>query len=219
MSNFRDLWYDWLGLNTWLFKQVNSIGGIPVYDALMKGITKLGDEKLLPFYLVGIAAFAVILFIVRSVTNKGGNKHYILVWINIFTIMGSGLVSSYYLADYIKRTAYFPRPYVALADDVKTGVVKVLEPQPAERAYQSFPSMHVMLVSILVISIWPLLNEHLRWGAIWLVFAIAWSRMAVGVHYPMDVLSGFFIALITMLIIRTIVGTIMRLILRVLYRD
>jgi membrane-associated phospholipid phosphatase len=205
MSNMRDLWYDWLGLNTWLFKQINSLSGDTVYDTVMKILTMFGDKKLLPYFLAAIATFAFVSLIIRIVTKKGGNRNYFLLWVNIFMVLGAGLLANKFVIDNIKNHFMYPRPYVALP----AKEVKQLEFQPAEDARHSFPSGHTAIITILVLSLWPILNENFRWLGIGLISGVAWSRMALGVHYPMDVLTGFTLALIIMLLIRAVLNEIL----------
>lgn len=210
MSNMRDLWYDWLGVNTWLFKKINELSDIPVYSSLMKFVTVFGDKKLLPYIVAMIAIFFIISFIARVFTKKGGNNTYLFLWVNIFLVMGAGLFAVNHTISYIKNQSAYPRPYVVLP---AKSIIQ-LEFQPAEDANRSFPSGHVAIITILVMALWPVLSENFRWGGILLIFGVAWSRMALGVHFPMDVLSGFFITFIEIKIISFIIYRITGLIFR-----
>jgi len=71
-----------------------------------------------------------------------------------------------------------PRPFVTLN----------LVPLFMETGF-SFPSSHVTLISTLTVLVWKM-NRKL--GIIFLIFTIltAFSRMIIGVHYPIDVLAG-----------------------------
>lgn len=200
MSNLRDLWYDWLGANTWLFKQINSLSDVPIYKSIMKAVSALGSERLLPYYLGAIVAYFILSLLMRLATRKGSVRYYIIMWLNIFLVMGAGLFSAKYSIDYLKHNFAYPRPYVALA-----GKVIQLEGQYAEEANQSFPSKHVAIITLIVIALWPALSENFRWGGIGAIIAMSWSRMAVGVHFPMDVISGFFIIFIEMMLIRYVI--------------
>ncbi len=206
MSNLSDLWYDWLGLNTWLFKKINSLSDVPIYSGIMKLVSILGSERLLPYYIGTIAIFAIFTLIMRIVTEKGGNKYYTIMWVNIFIMLGAGFFSLQHTFNYTKHHFSFPRPYAALP----SGSVIQLEGQYPQEANQSFPSKHVAIITLLVIALWPALNENCRWGGIGLIISMAWSRMAMGVHFPMDVISGFFIMLIEMLLLRYIIYGITR---------
>ncbi len=199
MSNgvdLRDLWYDWLGLNTWLFKQINSLSDVPVYKQLMVLITNFGDKELLPYFLALIIGYAII----SVFSSQGHGKHRFLVWFNIMLVMTGALVANHFSTTYLKNHFAYPRPYAALP----AGEFIQLEARPASDANHSFPSGHAAMITILIATLWPILTENFRWAAIGLVVSVCWSRIALGVHFPMDVLSGFTIALLQVVIIRAI---------------
>lgn len=206
MSNMRDLWYDWLGLNTWLFKSINSLSDLPAYGPLMKTVTLFGDRNMLPFTISAIGIFAITSIVSHIILGKGGNRNYLFVWFNIMLMLSIGLSLGIKTIDHIKTTAGYPRPYVALPQ----GEVKLLEERSHDDDYRSFPSGHAAIITILVFALWPVLNETFRWIGVLLVFFVCWSRMALGVHFPMDVISGFTIAYVIMTITHYFLYGIMR---------
>ncbi len=79
------------------------------------------------------------------------------------------------------------RPFVTLAD-----VPPLI---PMDHLYDSFPSGHAALSFALAYIVW----KHDRdWGIAFFVLAliVAVSRVFVGVHYPVDVVSGAIIGLL-----------------------
>jgi undecaprenyl-diphosphatase len=62
----------------------------------------------------------------------------------------------------------------------------------------SFPSGHTTEVFTLFFAIWFLLNNK-YWTSLFLIWAviIAYSRMAFGVHYPIDIIGGVTVAWLT----------------------
>jgi len=101
------------------------------------------------------------------------NRDYIYGAVNLCGAAGSWIV-----AYILKHIFTIPRPFVTLH----------LVPLFMETGF-SFPSSHVTLISTLTVLIWKV-NRKL--GIVFLVFTIltAFSRMVIGVHYPIDVLSG-----------------------------
>jgi undecaprenyl-diphosphatase len=82
------------------------------------------------------------------------------------------------LAYIIKNIFMIPRPFVTLN----------LIPLFMETGF-SFPSSHVVVISALSVLVW---NKNRNLGIIFSVFAllIGFSRIVIGVHYPIDVIAG-----------------------------
>jgi undecaprenyl-diphosphatase len=85
-----------------------------------------------------------------------------------------------------------PRPFVAHPDSTH-----LLISHPADA---SFPSDHVTGAFAIAVSL-VLRNRTIGWLAIAFAFAVAFARVAVGVHYPTDVLGGAVIGTAAALLI------------------
>jgi membrane-associated phospholipid phosphatase len=85
------------------------------------------------------------------------------------------------LAHVAKAVADRPRPYNAVAG-------AVLRQQPAHGT--SFPSSHTAITLAVVIALLPFLARPLAMAGIGYAIGVGWSRIYLGVHYPLDVLGG-----------------------------
>jgi len=85
------------------------------------------------------------------------------------------------LANLAKAIADRPRPYQVVAG-------AVLRQQPAHGT--SFPSSHTAVTVAVVIALLPFLPRVLAGVAIAYAVLVGWSRVYLGVHYPLDVLAG-----------------------------
>jgi membrane-associated phospholipid phosphatase len=85
------------------------------------------------------------------------------------------------LAHVAKALADRPRPYEVIAG-------AVLRQQPAHGT--SFPSAHTAVTMAVVIALVPFLPRALAAVAVAYAVLVGWSRVYLGVHYPLDVLAG-----------------------------
>jgi len=90
------------------------------------------------------------------------------------------------LAHAAKAIADRPRPYEVMAG-------AVLRQQPAHGT--SFPSSHTAVTVAVVIALVPFLARPLAVAGIGYAVLVGWSRVYLGVHYPLDVLGGAGIGL------------------------
>ena len=168
-------WYAWGGLNHALFLAINHAGGGWLWDHLALWGTAAGDHQLAPIYTAVLLALAL----------KRPN------WLAVQAVLVF-LVA--YLIDWalvagIKPWLDFPRPPRALGE----AAVHILG--RAEYAH-SFPSGHTAFAFVLMASLLP--GAHWVLKVVLVVFAlwVGWSRMAVGEHFPADVLGGALLGLL-----------------------
>jgi len=90
------------------------------------------------------------------------------------------------LANIAKSVADRPRPYEVVSD-------AVLRQQPAHGT--SFPSSHTAVTVAVVVSLCPYLPRKGAVAALVYAALVMWSRVYLGVHYPLDVIAGAGIGL------------------------
>jgi len=109
---------------------------------------------------------------------------YVVAWNRSVLPVAAGAVAAgaaWALANVAKVIADRPRPYAVVAD-------AVLRQQPAHGT--SFPSSHTAVTVAVVIALVPFLPRVLAGVAIGYAVLVGWSRVYLGVHYPLDVLAG-----------------------------
>jgi len=170
-------------LNNWdqkIILKYNGIGG-KVFTNFLKIVSFLGRETL---------------WIVLMV-------FYLFIWYapflfsNISTIFLLGVI----IIAPVKKSFNRERPFETLKD------INVLERKPTSR---SFPSWHVYNVISQGLLFAYLLNS-IAITIIVSIFAVfvSFSRIQLGVHYPSDVIFGFFIGIIGFFLAVTIVAPIL----------
>ena len=118
--------------------------------------------------------------------------------------MAAGAVAAglaWALANAAKAIADRPRPYEVITD-------AVLRQQPAHGT--SFPSSHTAVTVAVVIALAPFLARPLAGAGIGYAVLVGWSRVYLGVHYPLDVLAGAGIGLAAGGVILLALGTLLR---------
>jgi undecaprenyl-diphosphatase len=105
------------------------------------------------------------------------------------------------LAHAAKSIADRPRPYQVMAD-------AVLRQPPAHGT--SFPSSHTAVTLAVVIALVPFLPRPLAAVGIGYGVLVGWSRIYLGVHYPLDILGGAGIGMATGGVILLALGMALR---------
>lgn len=207
MATSKELFYDWQGLNLWLFKLINSMHGIN-YDSLMLLITQLGNEKHFQATLSVLAIYALLSGLWGKLRRHGGVRQHFLMWCGALLVLGAGFFVTIYVKDSLKDYFAYPRPVAALAESEVT----VVEQQPWSDNYRAFPSGHVSFITLMIVGLWPVLSHHMRIFGGTLIFLVAWSRVALGVHFPADAVGGFLITMLIVITLRWLIYKALRVI-------
>ena len=159
-----------------LFHFINQTLSNPVFDFIMP---VFHNEK----YVVPLILILWILAVLYDKPNR-----WKLVFIPLVIILAdqSGL--------WIKKMVLRPRPFITMNPETIYHLV------PPSGAYLSFPSNHAANHAALAI-VFSSVYQHLRfifWG---LAITVMFSRVYIGVHYPMDVISGCILGTVCGLIL------------------
>jgi len=100
-----------------------------------------------------------------------------------------------------KAIADRPRPYEVMAD-------AVLRQSPAHGT--SFPSSHTAVTLAVALALAPFLARPLAATGIGYAVLVGWSRVYLGVHYPLDILAGAGIGMVVGGVILLAVGALLR---------
>ena len=161
-------------INVDLFNYINHNLQNPFFDFIMPIITHLGGFKIL--------IVACVLVFVLSIIYKNDNVKRIVLLCALSLLIAGGI------AVLLKNAVLEPRPFVSLSN------VHLLI---AEDDPNSFPSGHTTS-TFAVISVLMFKLRNKLWAVVLLFWGIliGFSRIYVGVHYPLDVLAGAIIGIV-----------------------
>ena len=201
MSVAKELFYDWGGANVSLFHKINAISSSEDYDRVMEWVSYFAQNRLFPYYCYVLLGYIFLSMMVRVIRKKPGLKHYGARWVGVLAVFAAGFVVNIGVNHELKDYFGYPRPYAVLEESS----VHLVEQRPVEDARRSFPSGHVAFASLLIFALWPMLSTNFRCFGVWLILLVGWSRIALGVHFPADVvwsmiISFFVVAALRMLI-------------------
>jgi membrane-associated phospholipid phosphatase len=149
------------GLNKALFLGINSLGAY-IYPFIWANLTFLGDT---------MTACAIMLLFIR--------KRPDLIWSGIFATLIATLI-----VNIIKSYFDIPRPPAT----IDKNLIFIIGPSLYRH---SFPSGHTVTIFALAgILMFYFRNWLSRLSIVLLAFLVGISRIAVGVHWPADVIAG-----------------------------
>ena len=174
MDNFN-LWES----NIVLYVQENLRFGF--LDPIMKFITSLGDDGIIP-----------IAFILVLICFKKSRKVGITAGVSLTL---EGLLVNVLLKNIVGRT----RPYVV------NEAIEYITKRPSDN---SFPSGHTGCMFAVASVLFYMLPKKYGVPAMIIASLVGISRLYVGVHYPTDIIGGFIVGMFTGFVAKLIVEKI-----------
>ncbi|MDX1974941.1 MAG: phosphatase PAP2 family protein [Rickettsiales bacterium] len=206
-----DVFYHWFGLNESLFLSIYRIQG-ESYSLWMKAVTQLGNYHNFPYYLGAVIAFIALSVAIKTIRGEPIQKRHMALWVSVLAILVAGHIINGVTIIVIKNYSEFPRPYVELSSEQVEGLDRRDEP---DEQFRSFPSGHAAFITMILMSLWPVLSSGIRLFALCLALTIYWSRMALGMHFPADIVGGILITVLVMRLVKSVVFSIVQKIFKV----
>lgn len=164
--------YDWDGANVNLFRALQR--ALPdSWVWLPEVLSALGSYW-------GAPAIVMLLLVWRRMQVGKGAVPLIL---SLYTFV-LGVTLAVATAALAKAMFALPRPFLVLGDAVYRAASV-----PDSR--YTMPSGHSVYVGVLVAALWPILGWPGRIALLLFATLVGWSRIVLGAHFPVDVLAGF----------------------------
>jgi len=209
--------YDWKGLNTELFIYLN--GSFANSENLHKFISYfnlLGTTYGVISIWIGIIIISSLyLFINRNRLHETYIDEFANKWADIAIIIICSAILMYVLLPLVKEYFNFSRPMCVFAKNQINIILEYgnsFEEMFKKRCLSkdsSFPSAHSAIATMLVTSFWYISrNIYLRIFFLLVVLMAGFSRIATGVHFPADILSGYLFGFATVVFTRKAINKI-----------
>jgi len=185
----KDALYDWLGYNQSIFHHTHHFTDNKTALSVLKLLTdSVGDYKMFPIHFL-ILLVAIFFLLRKNHSDRNSSTLYIKSALTLVVSM----IIVFFAGWVLKETLSFARPYCRDTTLINRLVAEVMNYDHSS-CFSSTPSGHSLYITTFVISIWSILNKPLRITGIGLIFLISLSRVALGMHFPADVVYGVLMA-------------------------
>lgn len=164
-----------MDINTGLFFQIYNLSH---HNSIMDALMIFGAD-----YLIFIVFLIIIFF---AIFGKSRDKQSF-----ILSMLGLGM--AFILIQIIRMFVHEPRPFA-------TFKITPLIATAHWVTFSSFPSLHTLIISVITFSyiyFQSKLTPFLIFSLIWIAFA----RIYVGVHYPLDIVGGILVGTLSICLV------------------
>lgn len=199
--NIKLVLYDWQGYNLKLFHFFNKmLIDSKIYNSFLLILDFLFEiNNLWIIFLIIVGSY---LFVQN---NDKFTKELKLEWRIMFSTLIISFIIAIVTAKLLKNMMLMPRPFCSL--DIDT--IRVLRDE-VNKCYRSFPSGHATIATLIIASLWHIMKAPFKILAAILVLLVLISRVAMGLHYPVDVVAGCMLSLVTVYLIKKRISNIQK---------
>jgi membrane-associated phospholipid phosphatase len=203
----KSYFYDWLGYNQIIFNKIS----MSFNDDLSFKISGLlsyyvGNDHKLYYHIIIIY---VSLFIYTLYQYDKNNKNLRIQLFQIVFVMVFSYIISNFVINSLKDYFSYLRPYCN--EQIKIpNIIKSIYSLSLKECNKSFPSGHTNYTTVMILSLWPIMNYQFKSLGLILILAVGTSRIILARHYPADVLAGYLIGNSTVFLISFIFIKIQR---------
>lgn len=216
----KELLYDWNGINEFFFQYLNNkFYNSHLLNKFLIIITELGNIRKIPYVVIfSLTAYVIYNLLLKRYRQPSFFKEDLNKWSRIILIMGCSLLITGVIAPKLKQHFDYLRPLcnnklknnIHILTELGTNSITHMINKRCQND-GSFPSAHAIIIAVVSASLWSIANLVGRLLIIFFVFVIIISRIAIGVHYPADLIGGYLIGFLIYMITRLLVDKILKL--------
>ncbi|MFK8039920.1 MAG: phosphatase PAP2 family protein [Rickettsiaceae bacterium] len=183
MLQLYDVAYNWLGLNQYLFLEINKITNIGILPSLLQFTSHFFDIFHFSIYYIMICLYYYITF--RNNQAKLSQKALEKVFwskYNHMILIGTTYVMLGCTYAFLKFSINFPRPFCSIKSYYTVANID------AERCLSGFPSAHIAIAVLILYCFKPCLSKMQTIFGIIIIVLVGLSRISLAMHYPADLL-------------------------------
>jgi membrane-associated phospholipid phosphatase len=180
----KDLIYDFYGYNEQIFHEINNAFSGSELQHLFKYISHLFDLEMFAVYYCII----LTLLLYRIVKIKQYEQYSFCYDFMVEIGICYACFGVIYAA--LKFGINMPRPFCSMPEGSFTTILDITK----ERCQSSFPSSHAGIVFMITLFLWDYIGWYARFAWLTMVILVGLSRIALAMHYPVDILYSLFIS-------------------------
>lgn len=187
----KEIFYNWWGYNTEIFYFLNHLGNTRILPQILHFLSQLFNiENFVVYYflLCGLS----YCYVVRHYQARNDYREEFFRIYNSLVHIGICYAVFGLIYAALKFSINLPRPFCSLP----SGTFETVINTASERCMSSFPSSHSGLALMVTVLAWRYLNGFARACAIIVTIMVAFSRIALSMHYPADIVYSYLIVLL-----------------------
>ena len=202
----REIFYDFFGYNAKLFFHIHNNMNGEVVQTVLFNLSNL-------FYFYNFIFYFGI-FIIYSLLQikKDGSKKIDHYW-KIILRLGIIYSTFIFVFTFLKYTINMTRPLCLYEPYMINSIIHISE----VRCLSSFPSAHAGMVLFCTYCIWKYLDKIQKIIMIATISLVGIARMSVAMHFPSDILYGYLISILVIIIGNLIYRDLPKIIHDILY--
>ena len=192
--------YHWGGYNKALSVKIHHLTNNETFYSIMKFASAYAGNYLMSPVTIPLAA--IFIYLVFKLKKNDQTVQYCVNSLKCFVAMFISFIVMAIIVKLLKSYFAMPRPYCSIEPEL----IKDMLVHKSAKCFRSFPSGHTSYSTILIASLWPIMNKWFKGFGAAFVAIVATSRIAMAMHYPVDVVCSIIASLVVVLLVSKLIN-------------